>query len=556
MNAGLPGPCLYTRLPVTERAKDVLGVLLALALAAGVVGWRFAGHRDQVLLYDRFDLPAFDSYVYLAMAEQPAFFTIAPWGYRVLTPWVAHALGMRTPLRAYRAITLWALALSGVLLYLWLRRLGHGRVAGLLGVAAFALSPPLDEVLASPFLGDPAAVLLVLAFVLLLEAGAPLTVLAFVAALGAYTKEVFVLLAPLVALARHRERGWRPASLDALAVAGAPFAVGLVLQRWWTPGLETTRAAITLDLVAVATKAILVDWRDVSGSLAVGGLAPVALLGALRRSARPYLRRYGYLLLGFLALPLVAWINVPGRLPVILLGANVRRLMIYAVPLLVPLALVALDRLVRHLDDLPPPGPWPRAAALGGAVALLATLAFPFAALDRYRRIEFPAVRDGPLVLMLCRGTLRTARLVESGKDVHFDLGEKAGPAPTHSDEVARLRWFLREGWRDQPDSKAHYGTGPAVLEADEAVVLVPVFTPSAREVALTLDAGGPVALEALVNGTPAGRFAVGPVRGEVTVRLPAAALFRGDNLLALRRPRGDRTEVRLHRVVWRAAAP
>lgn len=39
--------------------------------------------------YDRFVLPAFDGHVYAATAEQPRLFTVAPWGYRILEPWLA-----------------------------------------------------------------------------------------------------------------------------------------------------------------------------------------------------------------------------------------------------------------------------------------------------------------------------------------------------------------------------------------------------------------------------------------------------------------------------------
>ncbi|MEO8501488.1 MAG: hypothetical protein ABI565_11280, partial [Vicinamibacteria bacterium] len=38
--------------------------------------------------YDRYVLPGFDGYAYAAMAEDPRMFTLAPWGYRILTPWI------------------------------------------------------------------------------------------------------------------------------------------------------------------------------------------------------------------------------------------------------------------------------------------------------------------------------------------------------------------------------------------------------------------------------------------------------------------------------------
>jgi hypothetical protein len=80
-------------------------------------------------------------------------------------------------------------------------------------------------------------------------------------------------------------------------------------------------------------------WGETWPALVLAGLTPLAFLGALRPTARPFLARYGYLALATYLLPLAAWINVPGTQPVILLGGNVQRLMIYALPYLLVLAL-------------------------------------------------------------------------------------------------------------------------------------------------------------------------------------------------------------------------
>src|SRR5262249_60884273 len=59
---------------------------LAAALMLSLVLVSYARHRDEVGWFGRHQLPAFDAYVYVAAAEHPRFFTVAPWGYRVLTP--------------------------------------------------------------------------------------------------------------------------------------------------------------------------------------------------------------------------------------------------------------------------------------------------------------------------------------------------------------------------------------------------------------------------------------------------------------------------------------
>src|SRR5215468_8369366 len=101
--------------------RSRVGAAFALLLMCGILAVRVARLRGPV--YDRFDLPAFDAHVYIAMAEHPAVFSVAPWGYRVLTPALVHALPVRTVVRGFRYVTLGSFALAGALLFLYLRRL-------------------------------------------------------------------------------------------------------------------------------------------------------------------------------------------------------------------------------------------------------------------------------------------------------------------------------------------------------------------------------------------------------------------------------------------------
>jgi hypothetical protein len=129
---------------------------------------------DPHVSYDRSQLPAFDAYVYVAMAEQPRFFTIAPWGHRILTPWLASAIPVRNIARAFRIVTFAALLAAGGVLFLYLRALGHGLPAAVLGAGLFALLPPVAECLRYMFLAEPVAVLLEVTLLLALQSGAGL----------------------------------------------------------------------------------------------------------------------------------------------------------------------------------------------------------------------------------------------------------------------------------------------------------------------------------------------------------------------------------------------
>jgi hypothetical protein len=130
------------------------------------------------------------------MAEQPRFFTVAPWGHRILTPWVASALPVRNIARAFRIVTFAALLAAGGLLFLYLRALGHGLPAAVLGALLFALLPPVAECLRYVFLAEPVAVMLQVALLLALQSRAGLGPLCLIAVLGTLAKEFFVLLVP------------------------------------------------------------------------------------------------------------------------------------------------------------------------------------------------------------------------------------------------------------------------------------------------------------------------------------------------------------------------
>jgi hypothetical protein len=500
-----------------------------------------ARHRlaqDPHVRHDRFTLPAFDAYAYLAMAEHPSFFTVAPWGYRVLTPSLVHVMPVGNVARGFRYVTLGGLTLAGGLLFLFLRRLGHHPGAALAGVAAFALSPPVGEAIRNPFLAEPLGIVLVVLFLLALETGAGLAVYCLLALLAALCKEgLLAVLLPLVFFGL-RERGGTRRALAAFAVVSVPaVAVAVGLPAWWTPHLPAARPG--LDPLPSALAAAWA-WREWTGPFLLAGLTPLALLGALRRQARPILRRYAYLPVVTFAAGLAAATYTGEGPPGHFFSADVPRLLLYALPVLIALALVALDRVWPHLEPpaalAPVSRPWRVAAAILAVAAAVA----PFLLVDRYRRVDLRGARDGPYVLGLCRESLRTAFRLERGQAVSFDAAtQRFAWGDSDPGELDRMRWFVRGGW----GGLAHYGTGDIVMHESEATLLIPCFRPRDLEMELVTEAPPGTRLEVSVNGHPLGETA--PGGGRVVVRVPATLLFRGDNLATLSSQSGGGARLR-----------
>jgi hypothetical protein len=502
-------------------------VLLALLLAGAVVLARHRLAQDPHLRHDRFTLPAFDAYAYMAMADHPAFFTVAPWGYRVLTPWLVHILPVANAARGFRYVTLCGLTLAGGLLFLFLRRLGHGPGAALAGVVAFGLSPPVGEAIRNRFLAEPLGIVLVLAFLLALEAGAGLAVLFLLAVLTALCKEgLLAVVTPLVFFALREREGTRRALVDFAVVSVPAIAVAVGLPAWWTPHLPPSLPRVE---PWVAAKAALLAWRDWAAPVLLAGLTPLAVLGALRPQARPLLRRYAYLPAVTFAAALAAATYAGEGGPGHFFAADVPRLLLYALPVVIALALVALDRVWPHLRTppaVPPlPKPWRAVAAL---VAVGAAVA-PFLAVDRYRRVDLRGARDGPYVLGLCRESLRTAGRLERGQAVSFDAAtQRFAWGDSDPGELDRMRWFLRGGW----GGLAHYGTGEIVMHEAEATLLVPAFRSRDLDLEVVTEAPPGTRLSITVNGRPVGETE--PGGGRTVVTIPTAVLFRGDNLATL----------------------
>ena len=122
-----------------------------LALVCVATQWTL--HRAAHYGYDRDLLPAYDAYAYVALAEHPRVFTVTPWAYRALTPWIVSLCAGRRGRAASTWCRVAGLLLAAVLLFAFLRQLGHGAAGSLLAMVAFLFASATGEIVAVPVPG-------------------------------------------------------------------------------------------------------------------------------------------------------------------------------------------------------------------------------------------------------------------------------------------------------------------------------------------------------------------------------------------------------------------
>jgi hypothetical protein len=500
-----------------------LVALLAIILLAAHAHWEHPEGGGFALT----SLPGFDAYVYAAMAERPGVFTVAPWGYRILAPTLAHALIPSRPLRAFRRITFVTLTAAAVLLFAFARRVGFRAPAALVGMVAFCVSSPVGEALKSPFAGEGLAVALETCLLLGVASGASLPCLLLLTALGLLTKDVFLFFVPLAYVPLRRRLDRRGAVAATAVLVLLAIGVNAALRLYWTPQIHTPHPILDRRLLHDFLGALRAEGSHPFTASLLAGIVPAALVGALRRAARPFLLRYGYLAAITLALPFLAWLNVPATHVFSFFG-DVPRLHIYALPLLIPLALLALDH-IWHVFDGPPATAWetPRLVRWGLAGAAVLAVALPFLAADTYRRYPLHVRREGFQVFLACRTSPRVAERLARGESVEL-TSQVSDAEPPGS--PARRRWYLMEGW---PDG-AVFGTGDFVLQETPGVLLIPCLGRQSLTVDARVRATRPSTLSATINDQllPPVTLAEGYTSAQWA--LPARALFRGDNVLQL----------------------
>jgi len=493
-----------------KRHRGLLGtILLAGALVAGI-----AFHYREVR-YDRFYLPAFDGHVYALMAERPAFFTVAPWGYRVLTPWLVSLGPGRDPTRGFFWLTHLGMVAAATLLFLYLRQLGHGVGISRLALAAFLLSPPSFAILRYQVLVEPLSVALEILFLLALQAGAGWACLGLVAILGVLNKEFFLLLLPLVYLTRARSQGRRRALLATGLVALPAVWVLLSLYLGWTSVAVASGAPSRLTNLLARGRQL---GSELGGLGALLTLGTVALWGAVRHRSRPVRLTAAWTLLVTIVPPLLN--------PFHFSASDLKRLLIYALPPALALCCAALDQpRPRH--------PWPRRLGLEAAATglVIALLALPLAILDPYRRIELRGEQSAPTLWATLHGSLAVAAELDRGRPVSFGFEPRlARESLPPLLQAGRSRWILREGFG--PDLRS--GTAEVLLVGKEGRILLPCLRPQGLTASLEMAGRPGQTVSVFVNGIALGTLVLGGEPTTQRVFVPARLLFRGDNLLAL----------------------
>ncbi|HET9317251.1 MAG TPA: hypothetical protein VFQ51_16795 [Vicinamibacteria bacterium] len=517
--------------------------LAAIAAAACLAG-QWIVHRQAREGYDRDVLPAYDAYAYVAMAEQPRYFTVAPWAYRILTPGLVRALPVDV-VTGFGVVTLAGLLASAALLHAFLVRLGHPPVASAIAASAFVFLGPTVEVIEYPFLVEPMTLALEVAFLLALAGRGATGTLALIAVLGALSKELHLLLVPLVFFARVEADGARSA-LRKTAIVGAAALAATLLVRTWVP--LTDVAALGRPPLAAVLQAWRRDWPDTWRGGLMLGLTPIALAGALLPRARPYLRRYGYGLAVTLVVPFTAFVNV-GDPRVIFFGKNTERLLLYAIPFLVPLALHAIDALRGRgsaVADPVPNGTTLRRDLVAAALAAATLLAVGLG-LDRYRRLDLRGTRDGPFLLAFCRESLASAHRLARGRFTSFDPGrDRFVAGESDARDLGRMRWYLRAGWGPRPWS---ISAAEVFTQEPRATLVLPCLEPADWQLTLWLSSSEPAWVRVDVNGRPVGEAHAMAQADRTVIAVPRDALFRGDNIVGLTAPRPG---LRLHRFTVR----
>jgi hypothetical protein len=456
---------------------------------------------------------------------------VGPWGYRILLPAALSFLPPRLIAPGFEWVARASLVIATGLLFLYLRLRGSTIRAALLAVAAVMATPSVSAVFDNPFLVEPFALVFLLAALLAIEGGAAMWTKALALMLLALTKEIWVLLLPLVYL---RERGAgreaRAALGHTLQTSAPALWVCVLLRAMWAPQLSVpTWAGATSGSgpSSVLTQAgpILRGLTTVAPEFLLGGFALAALAGLLRPGARSYLHEHALPLLALMALPIAAAAYTGAGAATSFFNDDVRRLLIYVLPFAAVLA--------THLDpSYGTTGTLPGARAVQPlSIAVIGLLAITPLAFDRYWRVDLGTSRDGPYVLGFARETLRTARRLERGETVVFDPGVlKFAWGVSPPSELPKMRFFLRGGFGDV----AHYGIHDIRMRERQATFVLPVLEPRPLRLTLTMDARTSTWMMISAGGVKLGEALIGPEAVAVTVEIPAARLFRGDNPIEL----------------------
>ncbi|MGH9324140.1 MAG: hypothetical protein ACRD21_01195 [Vicinamibacteria bacterium] len=282
------------------------------------------------------EAPGLDAHIYIAMAESPSVFTMPPFGYRIGAPLLARLLPL--PLEAaFFTVTALSLLAVSLFAYLLLREWGFDHELSLLGLGFVAAAPEVTRFLNNYFLVDAAAVAGTALLLLGIERRWSSGAMAFLLLIASLVKETafFVLPVLYLRLALPRLVDGRAAA-QTLLVALPALASAFWLRLGWG-GASTGFPYLTpWSVPRRAWFGSYVSYQDIWVNL-FGFLGLLAAANAFTAEGRAFLRRYW----PYLALVL-AQLIVP---------RNSDRLLFFAFPVVIPLALLELLRMKDSLSD-------------------------------------------------------------------------------------------------------------------------------------------------------------------------------------------------------------
>jgi hypothetical protein len=282
------------------------------------------------------DAPGLDAHVYAAIAETPSVFTMPPFGYRIGVPWLVSVLPL--PLEAgFFVVAAASLTLVLVLAYVLFRGLGFGIGLSLLGVSFVGAAPEVAIFLGNYFLVDPAACALVVLLILGVEKNWSDARMALLLLIGSLFKETAFFVLPALYVRRAGPGGASGSPLLRTLLVAAPALAAAFLLRFYWGRTDAEFPYLTPWSVPRrpwfgSMDSYLDLWRHLFSYLAI-----LAAANAFTQQGKAFLRRYG----GYLLLVL-AQLVVP---------QNSERLLFFAFPVVVPLALVEFHRIKENLPD-------------------------------------------------------------------------------------------------------------------------------------------------------------------------------------------------------------
>jgi hypothetical protein len=268
-----------------------------------------------------------DAAYYVRMAAHPKALGHSPYMYRVLTPWLAHAVGGQSHfLVAFRVLTGGSLAAAGPAVYLICRRLGGAHRPALVGMAGLMSLPGWLFNLYQPYLIDATAMSLTAWSMVAVIYGWFLPLPLLLTATGLARETVIGLVVPMYMWLRRRWLDWGTGVRVLLAISPALLAVWVVKVRP-TQGYPTQGALIKGAVMAVYHQRIMTNpgwWLLYAFAASLGVWWVFGLYG----------RRHGGRL-WWLLVPVFAQFAV---------GGDWGRFAMYAFPVVVPAGAIAIWR--------------------------------------------------------------------------------------------------------------------------------------------------------------------------------------------------------------------